>query len=62
MGGNICTWQVDDKRAILLLRDRGYDTSVCDGSVTEFPVDVLMELISNRYVSTKGNREAQTAD
>jgi hypothetical protein len=54
-GGIICTWQVDDKRSIFLLREQGYNTDLSDGSVTEFPVDLLMELIKRKYVSTYGN-------
>jgi hypothetical protein len=54
-GGIICTWQVDDKKAIFLLREQGYNTDLSDGSITDFPVDFLMELIKRRYVSTRGN-------
>lgn len=54
-GGTICTWQVDNKRAIFLLRDEGYNINVEEGLATQFPVELLMELIGLRYVSTKGN-------
>jgi len=51
-GAGLCTWQVDDAKAIFLLRHKGYEVNLAEGAVTLFPVDILMELIKCNYVST----------
>ncbi len=54
-GGILCTWQVDNKKAIFRIREEGYEISFAEGAVTEFPVALLIEFIDCEYVSTNGN-------
>jgi hypothetical protein len=53
-GGPLCTWQVDNGKAINLLRDEGYEVNLAEGAVTEFPMTIFMELFNHNYVSTNG--------